>query len=151
MVKLLLILKIKKFQLNDLLILIKKEYPSNNKLLDEASLLYQYNSELESGGHESFLRWQSQHINSLGIEKYLNQLIEILKKIDAFEYADILVEFGEKMWTLYIALENGEIEEDKFYEIIHEADRRQYGLNDKIYFLIANFFVEIHGQLIKIE
>ena len=132
-------------------ILIKRDFPSNNQLLDEAHLLYQYNCELESGGHESFLRWQSQYIEEIGITAYLEKLIGILKKINAADYADILEEFGEKMWNLYLALENGEIHEDEFYEIIHEADKRYYGLEDKIYFLIENHFVELHAQVIDIK
>lgn len=37
----------------------KSNFPTNNDLLNEVNIFFQYNSKLESGGHESLLRWQS--------------------------------------------------------------------------------------------
>jgi len=45
------------------------------------------------------------------------------------------------VWTLYIALENVEIDEDVFYDIILETDK----------FLNTKYFVGIYEQLINTE
>lgn len=132
-------------------VLMESEFPSDNTLLNEANFIFQYNCELESGGHESLIRWESQKILQIGITTYLAKLIELLEKIDAFEYAAILKKYGEQMWTLYIALENHEIGEEPYYEVIKQADNEYFSLNDKIYDFIADYFVNIHTQLIDIE
>ncbi|MFJ7738836.1 hypothetical protein ACIQ2D_21245 [Lysinibacillus sp. NPDC097287] len=132
-------------------VLMESNFPSDNAVLNEADFVFQYNCELESGGHESFIRWQSHEILQIGITPYLAKLIEILEKIEAVEYASILKKYGEQMWALYIALENNEISEESYYEVINQADKEYFDLNDKIYDLISIYFVNIHTQLIDIE
>lgn len=132
-------------------VLMESDFPTDNALLNEANFVFQYNCELESGGHESLIRWESQNILQIGITQYIAKLIELLEKIDAIEYAAILKKYGEKMWALYIALENHEISEESYYEVIEQADNEYFSLNDKIYDLIADYFVNIHTQLIDIE
>ncbi|MBD3107435.1 hypothetical protein IEO70_03575 [Bacillus sp. AGMB 02131] len=128
-------------------VLMEKEFPSESAITNEAHLVFQYYCEMESGGHEGLLRWKSQYIKDIGITVYLAKLTAILKKINAFQYAAILEEYGEEMWNLFVALEKGEIDEDQFYEIVHKADYRYYHLNDEIDFLIENYFSEIYEQL----
>lgn len=66
---------------------------------------------MESGGHESLWNWTSDHIEEVGINHYLEELIGVLEKIGANEYARIEKMYGEEMWRLYVALENNEIDE----------------------------------------
>lgn len=105
---------------------------------------------MESGGHESFLRWNSDHIGGVGITCYLEELIGVLDKIDAHEYARIERKYGKEMWDLYVALENDEIDEKEFYSVIEKADNEYYHLNEKLRELLETYFVKIHTDLIEI-
>ncbi|WP_108671751.1 DMP19 family protein [Peribacillus acanthi] len=131
-------------------VLIEFGYSSENKIAYEAFIVLQYYSEMESGGHESLLRWNSDHIEEVGITRYLEELIDVLEKIDAHEYAEIEKTYGEEMWRLYIALENNEIDENKFYSVIEKANGEYYNLNEKLRELIETYFVMIHTDLIKV-
>ena len=106
---------------------------------------------MESGGHESLLRWHSDHIEAAGITRYLEELIGVLEKIDAHEYAMIEKKYGQEMRRLYVALENNEIDETKFYNVIEKADNEYYlRLNEKLGELLETYFVMIYTDLIEI-
>ncbi|WP_043932364.1 DMP19 family protein [Bacillus sp. EB01] len=119
-----------------------------NPTLRESSILFYYYAELESGGHEAWLNWLSEDIAHAGIDNYLNELTDILKKIGADSYAEILYRYGKDMWELHLALENSGKGEERFYEIIHKADAAYYNLDDKLQVLIEDFFVENRSKLI---
>jgi elongation factor P--beta-lysine ligase len=121
-----------------------------NKSLNEAFIVYQYYSELESGGHESLFTWFEWYIKKVGINNYLNELIGILEKIGAHNYAMIERKYCKKMWSLYVALENNEIEEDEFYNVIEKANDEYCKLNEELATLLETYFVTIHTDLIEV-
>lgn len=55
------------------------------------------------------------------------------------------------MWRLYAALENDEIEEDEFYDVIEKANDEYHKLNQKLEELLETYFVTIHTDLIEID
>ncbi|WP_096273391.1 DMP19 family protein [Paucisalibacillus globulus] len=119
-------------------------------LQKENFILFQYYSELESGGHESLLNWWEFYINEVGIDNYLNELIGILEKIGAHEYASIEKRYGSEMWNLYVALENDEIEVDAFYKVIEKANDEYDKLNNKLDKLLEEHFITIHTNIIDV-
>lgn len=119
-------------------------------LFNEAFIVYQYYSELESGGHESLFNWFEWYISKVGIEQYLHELISIFEKIAAHDYALIMKNYGKEMWRLFVALENGEINEDEFYLVIQKADSDYYKLNGELANLLAKYFIAIYTNLIDI-
>ncbi|MGN7300477.1 DMP19 family protein [Ferdinandcohnia sp. SAFN-114] len=125
------------------------DFPTENQVLNEAFLVFQYYSELESGGHEALLNWWSEYISEVGITTYIKELTKVLKKIGAQEYAVILQKYGEEMWKNFVALENGEIAEYSFYQVIEKADREYYKLEDKLQHLLESYFVSIHTDIIE--
>jgi len=131
-------------------VLIEFGYSSENKIAYEAFIVLQYYSEMESGGHESLLRWNSDHIEEVGITRYLEEVIDVLEKIDAHKYAKIEKMYGEELWKLYTALEKNEIHENEFYSVIEKANGEYYNLNGKLRELIETYFVMIHTDLIEV-
>jgi hypothetical protein len=125
-------------------------FPTESKIANETFIVFHYYSELESGGHESLFTWFSEYIKEVGITNYLKELIAILEKIDAHDYAAIEKKYGEEMWRLFIALENDEIEENEFYSVIEKANNEYDKLNDKLGDLLETYFVNIHTNLIEI-
>ena len=125
------------------------DFPTENQVLNEAFLVFQYYSELESGGHEALLNWWSEYISEVGITTYIKELTKVLKKIGAQEYAVILQKYGEEMWKNFVALENGEIDEYSFYQVVEKADREYYKLEDKLQHLLESYFVSIHTDIIE--
>ncbi|MEK4425495.1 DMP19 family protein [Solibacillus sp. FSL K6-1523] len=123
---------------------------SEDNILNKAAIVYHYYSELESGGHESLFRWFGQDIQEIGIDHYLNKLIGVLEKIGAHDYAVIERKYFKKIWDLYIALENDEIHEDEFYDVIKKATEEYYKLNDALRELLETYFVTIHTDLIEV-
>ncbi|MFC5466000.1 hypothetical protein ACFPM4_14805 [Lederbergia graminis] len=123
---------------------------TENKNLHEAFIVFQYYSELESGGHESLFTWFESYIEEVGIHNYLNELINILEKIGAHDYVIIEKKYGQEMWGLYVALENDEVEEDEFYSVIGKADEEYHKLNQKLEELLETYFITIYTDLIKI-
>ena len=57
------------------------DFPTENQVLNEAFLVFQYYSELESGGHEALLNWWSEYISEVGITAYIKELTKVLEKI----------------------------------------------------------------------
>ncbi|TQR17991.1 hypothetical protein FG383_03435 [Psychrobacillus soli] len=125
-------------------------YSTENKVLNETFIVFQYYSELESGGHEILFTWFSQHIEKVGITIYLQELINILEKIGAHDYALIEKNYGEEMWRKFVALENGEIEENEFYRVIEKADNEYNKLNGKLGELLEPYFMRIHTDLMDV-
>ncbi|MEK5444828.1 DMP19 family protein [Fredinandcohnia sp. FSL W7-1320] len=125
------------------------DFPTENQVLNEAFLVFQYYSELESGGHEALLNWWSEYISEVGITAYIKELTKVLEKIAAQEYAVILQKYGEEMWKNFVALENGEIDEYSFYQVVEKADREYYKLEDKFQHLLESYFVSIHTDIIE--
>lgn len=125
------------------------DFPSENQTLNEAFLAFQYYSELESGGHEALLNWWNEYISEVGITTYIKELTQILEKIGAQEYTVILQKYGEEMWKNFVALENGEIDENSFYQVIEKADGDYYNLEDKLQQLLESYFVSIHTDILE--
>lgn len=123
---------------------------TKDTVLNEALIIFQYYSELESGGHENLLNWLESYIEEISIEIYLNKLITILEKIGAHDYAMIESKYGQEMWRLYIALEKEEVEEDEFYNVIKKADDEYHKLNGLLEELLETYFVSIHTDLIDV-
>ncbi|WP_026674762.1 DMP19 family protein [Alkalihalobacterium bogoriense] len=126
------------------------EYPSDSIVGNDTYLLYQYYSELESGGHESLFTWFSETIDMMGILQYSGKITALLEKIGAVEYAAIEKKYMIALWEKYNALENGEIEENAFYSILEKVDGEYYQLDGKLDHFLQNHFVEVHQQLIDI-
>lgn len=131
-------------------VLSEYDLSTEDKNLNEAFIVFQYYSELESGGHESLFTWFEWYIEEVGIDNYLNELIGILEKIGAHDYAIIEKKYGQEMWRLYVALENDEIEEDEFYDVIEKANDEYHKLNQKLEELLETYFVTIHTDLIEV-
>jgi hypothetical protein len=127
------------------------DFPTDNTMLQETYVVFQYYSELESGGHESLFTWFSDYIEEIGISNYLKELIAILEKIGADNFARIVDRYGEEMWRLYVALEKGELEEEPFYNIIEKADNEYWTINPKIGELLEAYFVKIHTEIIDVQ
>ena len=131
-------------------LLSKSNLSSEDYTLDKALIVYHYYSELESGGHESLFRWFGQEIKEMGIDNYLNKLIGVLEEIGAYKYAVIEKKYLKKMWGLYVALENDEIKEDEFYNVVEKATDEYYKLNGELRELLETFFVTIYTDLIEV-
>ncbi|RFB17311.1 DUF4375 domain-containing protein [Bacillus sp. HNG] len=129
-------------------VICKIDFPSDNQTLNEAYLVFQYYSELESGGHEALLNWWHSYIEKVSIVTYIKDLTHILEKIGAQDYAVILQKYGEEMWQTFITLENGESNEEPFYQVIEKADQEYYNLEDKFQQLLESYFVKNHKNFI---
>ena len=126
------------------------DFPTDSGLLNGAQTVFQYYSELESGGHESLFSSLSTYIEENGIETYLKEITEMLEQIGAHDYAVIGSDYCAEIWQLYVALENDEIEESEFYTIIEKADDAYNQLDDKLEQLLTTYFVKIHGELVGV-
>ncbi|MEG0386293.1 MAG: hypothetical protein RR642_16250, partial [Solibacillus sp.] len=118
--------------------------------LNKAYIVFQYYSELESGGHESLFRWFGQHIKDMGIDNYLNILIGTLEEMGAHNNAMIEKKYCKELWNLYIALEKDEIHEDEFYHVIKKATDEYYKHNDELRERLETYFVTIYTDLIEV-
>ena len=103
--------------------IVSHTYPSENKMLDDSWLIFNYYNELASGGHEGYLTWTAGPICETDIRSFYDALIHTLQEIGATELADLERTYGILLWEKYHALENGEIEEDEFYDIVQIADQ----------------------------
>ena len=131
-------------------VLSESNLSSEDTTLNKAFIVYHYYSELESGGHETLFRWFGHHIKAMGIDDYLNKLIGTLEEIGAHNYALIEKKYCKELWNLYIALENDEIHEDEFYQVIEKATDDYYKLNDELRELLETYFVTIYTDLIEV-
>ncbi|MFJ8261948.1 hypothetical protein ACIQ4I_08340 [Rummeliibacillus sp. NPDC094406] len=126
------------------------DFPTENEIINEVFIVFNYYSELESGGHESLFNWFSWHIEEVGITNYLKELTAILEKIDAYDYSKIENEFGNELWRLFKAIENDEIEEEEFYSVVEKADNEYEKLNGKLGDLLETYFVNVYTELIEV-
>src|SRR3712207_527239 len=126
------------------------DFPTRDETADTAFLAFQYYSELEGGGHVSLMTWFSEHVEEVGIANYLDDLVEALEAIGAYDYAAIEKKYGQEMWRKFKALENGEIEEGDFYAVIDRADREFDQLDGRIEELLEAYFVDVHTELIDV-
>ncbi|WP_216831406.1 DMP19 family protein [Alkalihalobacterium elongatum] len=132
-------------------VMVEYDFPTDSKVANDTYIVYNYYSELESGGHESLLNWFSWHIEEVGIENYLKDLTDILERIGATDYSKIEKEYGKELWRLFQALEDGEVEEEDFYNVIERADKEHENLNGKLGELLESFFVKVYLELIEVE
>lgn len=123
---------------------------SEDTTLNKAFIVYHYYSELESGGHETLFRWFGHHIKEMGIDDYLNKLIGTLEEIGAHNNALIEKKYCRELWNLYTVLENDEIPEDKFYNVIEKATDEYYKFNGELRELLETYFVTIYTDLIEV-
>ncbi|ARD47910.1 hypothetical protein [Sporosarcina sp. P33] len=128
----------------------ENDLSTKDTVLNEALIVFQYYSELESGGHEVLLNWLESSIEEISIEFYFYKLITILEKIGAHDHAMIEEKYGREMWRLYVALESDEIEEDEFYNVVNKADDEYHKLNGRLEKLLETYFVSIHMNLIDV-
>jgi len=131
-------------------VICESDFPTENKIKKEAFTVFQYYSELESGGHESLLTWFSEYIKEVGIDNYLKELIEILEKIGAVQYAAIEKKYIEEMWRLFVALENKGIKEDEFYHAVEKGNNEYDSLNGALGKLLEAYFINIYTDLIEV-
>lgn len=125
-------------------------FPTENKTANKVFMVYNYYSELESGGHEGLFNWFSWYIEDVGANSYFEELNSILKEINAYDYSLIEEKYGVKLWKLYQALENEEIPEEDFYNIIEKADNEYEQLSGKLADILETYFVNIHTELIEV-
>ncbi|WP_223701762.1 DMP19 family protein [Sutcliffiella deserti] len=126
------------------------DFPTDNETANKARMVYHYYSELESAGHEGLFNWCSSDIEELGAARYFEKLVRALKEINAQDYALIEEKYGVQLWKLFQALENEEIPEEEFYNIIEKADNEYWQLNGKIGELLETYFVNIHKEFIEV-
>lgn len=126
------------------------DFPTENTVENEAYLVFQYYSELESGGYESLLNWWQEYIQEVGIQSYLQSLTSILEKMGAGDNAEVLKKYGEDMWNTFVALEKDEISEDLFYEVIEKANEEYYAHNEQFQEKLESYFIELHTKLLDI-
>ncbi len=133
-----------------ILVVSEADLPTPDLVLREASTVFQYYSELESGGHEMLLNWASSYIEEISFERYLHELLAVLEKVGAHDYAVIERTYGQDMWNLYVALEIDESKEDEFLEFVEKADDAYDRLDGKLEQLVEAYFVKIHIDLIDV-
>nr|WP_227936424.1 hypothetical protein [Alkalihalobacillus deserti] len=79
----------------------------------------------------------------------MKDLVEILEKIGANEYAAIEKKYGEEIWRLFM-LEHDEVKEEEFYSMIEKADNEYHQLHGKLEQLLQAYFINIHTELIEV-
>lgn len=125
-------------------------FPTENKTANKVFMVYNYYSEMESGGHEGLFNWFSWYIEDVGAHQYFIELIGLLKDINAQEYSIIEEKYGEKLWNLFKALENGKIAEEDFYSLNAKADKEYNQLSGKLGEVLETYFVAIYRELIEV-
>lgn len=128
----------------------KYEFPTENIIANEVFIIFNYYSEIESGGHEGLFYWFSWHIEEVGITNYLKELTGILEKIEAYDYSKIEKEYGKELWRLFKALENDEIKEEEFYSVVQKADIEYDKINGRLGNLLEAYFIRIYTELIEV-
>ena len=110
--------------------IVSHTYPSQNTMLDDSWRIFNYYNELGSGGHEGYLTWTVGSIPEMDIQPFYDALIHTLQEIGATRLAELETTYGLLLWQKYHALENGEIEEDEFYNIVQLADQAYLDYED---------------------
>ncbi|WP_332647078.1 hypothetical protein [Lysinibacillus sp. 54212] len=102
------------------------DYPSQHPVKNRAYILFQYYSQMESGGHEDVLNWL---FNEKNIDKPLNVILNTLVEAKAICYMDIIDKYGQEMVSLYELLERNQGCEEAFYQVVREADEAYWTMN----------------------
>lgn len=126
------------------------DFPVGDPIADDAFIVFQYYSENESGGHEILLNWCAYIIEERGIDAYLEQLLAILKKIGAEEYAAIEQRYLKEIWLLYKEMEQDEQKEDAFLQLIQKADEAYQALGKQLENRMEAYFLGIYEELIEV-
>ncbi|MGE7931588.1 DMP19 family protein [Viridibacillus arvi] len=133
------------------------DFPEDDETYNEAFIVYNYYSEMESGGHESLFNWGWEDIQAQGISKYITDLTSNLEKIGAHKYGRIMSAYGEEMWRLFLILEHEEMDEDafteleqEFYTVINKPNDEYFNLSNQLEKLLESYFVKIHTDLFEV-
>ena len=127
------------------------DFPSGDETADEAFIVFQYYSEIESGGHEILLNWCAHYIEEKGINGYLEELTISLKKIGADDYAAIEHRYLKEIWRIFKELEQDEQIEEEFLQVIQKADEEYQALGNQLEKLMETYFIDIHTELINVK
>ncbi|HSP21155.1 MAG TPA: hypothetical protein VLQ20_02390 [Planococcus sp. (in: firmicutes)] len=122
------------------------DYPTGDSERDEAFLLFQYHSVMESGGHESFLNSFEEDIERIDPAFFFRQLVQSLAHIGGTQYGEIEKKYGLPLWESYKALENDESGEEAFYTLIEKADKEYEALDSRINGLMEAYFKELYKK-----
>lgn len=131
-------------------VLSELDFPTGDQEVDDAFLVHQYYSEMESGGHEVLLNWWQDYIKEVGIKKYQDELATALVKIGAPEYGEIESSHLEELWKLQEALENDDTLEDDYYSKIELMDGAYYEQDGNLEKVLETHFLKIHTDLIDV-
>jgi hypothetical protein len=126
------------------------KFPTENQVANKVYIVFDYYSELESGGHEKLFDWSSWYIDEIGVNNYFRELTSILEDINAHDYSLIEQEYGEKLWNLYKALENDEIAEEDFCNVLEQADNEYLKLGSKLGDLLEVYFMKIFTEIFEL-
>lgn len=124
------------------------DFPSQNEVLDEAFVLFQYMSGMESGGYEGVHNLLDEEAEKVGAENLENLLIIGLTRIKAIEYRELEKEFGLLLWQLYKELQEGHIGEMVYYAKVEEANRQMEAIDYPLQEMLEKYFVELHDTLL---
>lgn len=124
------------------------DFPSQNEVLDEAFVLFQYMSGLESGGYEGVHNLLNEEAEEMGVETFENLLIKGLTRIEAIEYRELEKEVGLPLWQLYKELQGGYIGEAVYYEKVEEADSQMKAIDYPLQEKLETYFMELHDTLL---
>lgn len=122
--------------------------PAMDTITTKAVIVYQYYSELESGGHENLFQWYNEDIKAITPKRYLALLVETLEEIGAPEYAALELQYGPRLWELYEKMQTDDQYEDEFYELSEQATQRYYQIENSIRDRLDDYFVEIYEHFI---
>ncbi|GGA24256.1 DMP19 family protein [Psychrobacillus lasiicapitis] len=132
-------------------------FPTEDEIMNDFFILFNYYCELESGGHESLFNWFSKHIEVMGIQMYLERLTKMLEKVEATEYAEIEKNYLEELWRLFLAVENSKNEEphyeslvEEFYILIEKADSEYRDLGEELSERLSNYAAVTYTEIIEI-
>ena len=132
------------------------DFPTNDKKMNDFFILFNYYCEMESGGHECLFNWFSKDIEEMGIQIYLNRITEMLRKVDAPEYAEIERKYLEELWRLYLAVENSGNDLDfesvvaEFYIQLEKVDGEYRNLGDQLSDRLSSYATDIYTEIIEI-
>lgn len=121
------------------------EYPTGDTAKDEAFLLFQFYSSMESGGHESFLNSCEEDIQAIGPAAFFSQLANSLNMIGGSVYAAIENHYGLPLWDAYKELENGGQEEAAFYALVEKADNESAAADPPLEGLMQAYFEKLYN------
>lgn len=102
------------------------DYPTKYPVTNHAYIMFQYYSQMESGGHEDVLNWL---FNEKKIDHPLAVLINSINEAQAKSYTAYLEVKGQEMWELFQLLKRGEEQEEAFSLMVQQADEAYWNIN----------------------